>query len=58
VPILSDFNIGVCREKLTPKLTPTSRLSGDRRRVGSPARNLSIVDGQRDLPLFITRDAG
>ena len=22
VPILSDINIGVCREKLTPKLTP------------------------------------
>jgi hypothetical protein len=29
---------------------PTSRLSGDRRRVGNPARNRYTVDGQRDLP--------
>ena len=29
---------------------PTSRLSGDRRGVGSPARNLYSVDGRRDLP--------
>ena len=27
MPVLQNANIGVCREKLTPKLTPTSRLS-------------------------------